>query len=67
MLQAGSPALVLASGSAARRALLEAAGLHFAVQPVAIDEAALRETVQAEGGSAEEAALLLAGIKAARG
>ncbi|HEX4261546.1 MAG TPA: Maf family protein [Acetobacteraceae bacterium] len=67
MLQAGAPALVLASGSAARRALLEAAGLRFAVQPVAIDEAALRETVQAEGGGAEEAALLLAGMKAARG
>ncbi len=66
MLQAAAPALVLASGSAARRALLEAAGLRFAVQPVAIDEAALRETVQAEGGSAEEAALALAGMKARR-
>jgi septum formation protein len=58
--------LVLASGSAARRVLLEGAGLVFEVRPVAVDEAALRDSARAEGGTVEEAALLLADAKAAR-
>jgi septum formation protein len=65
-LQAERPGLILASGSATRRAMLEAAGLRFITQAVAIDEPAVREAAQAEGVSAEEAALLLASAKAAR-
>jgi len=63
-LQAG-PRLVLASGSASRRALLEAAGLVFAVRPAAIDEAAVKQVAQAEGRSAAQAAMRLAELKAA--
>ena len=37
--------LILASGSAARRAMLEAAGLTFDVIPADIDEAAIREAM----------------------
>lgn len=65
-MQAAEPELILASGSAARRGLLEAAGLRFSVRKVALDEAALRHSAQAEGASAGEAALLLASAKAAR-
>jgi len=65
-LQAATPELVLASGSATRRAMLEAAGLRFRVRPVAVDEAALREAARADGAGADEAALLLANAKAAR-
>jgi septum formation protein len=64
MLQAERPALVLASGSAARRALLEAAGLRFAVRPVALDEDAVRRAAQADGATADDAALRLAELKA---
>lgn len=47
--------LILASGSAARRALLEAAGLNFDVIPANIDEAKIRDaivgsTANVEGG-----------------
>ena len=66
MLQAETPRLMLASGSEARRALLAAAGLRFQARAVPVDEAAVREAVQAQGGGAEEAALLLAGLKARR-
>lgn len=65
-MQAAEPALILASGSAARRAVMEAAGLRFTTRKVAVDEAALRQSAQAEGASAGEAALLLAAAKAAR-
>ena len=37
-----APKIILASGSAARRKLLSAAGVAFAVQPAEVDEAALR-------------------------
>lgn len=65
-LQAPSPPLVLASASAARRAVLEGAGLVFAARPAAVDEAAIKESARAEGLSAAETALLLADAKAAR-
>ena len=65
-LQADTPRLILASGSAARRDLLAGAGLRFEVRAVAVDEAALREAARAEGVGAREAALLLAEAKAAR-
>ena len=66
MLQADQPRLVLASGSAARAALLRAAGLTFAVQPAAVDEAAVKASCRAEGLDAGDAALTLAELKAAR-
>ena len=65
-LQAAGPEIVLASGSATRRAMLDAAGLRFRVQPIAVDEAALREAARQDGAGADEAALLLANAKAAR-
>ena len=58
--------LVLASASAARRALLAAAGLPFEAVAAAVDEAGVKAQCRAEGGSADECALLLADIKARR-
>ena len=58
----GAAPLVLASGSAARRALLLAAGLRFTVRPPGIDEAALKQAMR--GATAEAAALALAAAKA---
>ena len=40
---AASPRLILASASAARRALLAAAGLRFDAIPAPVDEAALKQ------------------------
>lgn len=45
------PKLVLASGSATRRALLAAAGLEFAVDPADVDEAAIRDEILAQDGA----------------
>ena len=58
--------LILASGSAARRALLEAAGLTFDVIPADIDEAAIREAILEKSAGAEGAdiASVLAAEKA---
>lgn len=64
--QADHPRLVLASGSAARRALLDAAGLIYEARPAAVDEDAVKRSAQAEGASPADAALLLAELKAAR-
>ncbi len=60
------PSLVLASGSATRRAMLEAAGIVFRVYPAQIDEAALRDAlfVANECVSHESVALALAEEKA---
>jgi septum formation protein len=66
MLQAETPPLVLASGSATRRKLLADAGLFFATSTAAVDEAAIKESAQAEGISAIDAALMLADAKAER-
>jgi septum formation protein len=66
MLQVPAPAVVLASSSASRRALLEAAGLRFEARPAAVDEAAIKEAAQAEGLTPAEAAILLAEAKAER-
>lgn len=43
-----SDPLILASGSAARRAMLSQAGLQFAVQPADIDEEALKHALAAQ-------------------
>ncbi len=59
-------ALVLASASKARRMLLEAAGLTVVVDPAAIDEAAVKESLGAEGAGPAEIAETLAELKAGR-
>jgi septum formation protein len=61
-----STRLVLASGSAARKALLEAAGLTFDVVPAQIDEAAIRTAILEEtmGAEASDIASVLAAEKA---
>ena len=66
MQQAPEPALVLASASATRRALLEAAGLRFEAMAAAVDEAAIKEGAQAEEIPPAEAAIMLAEAKAMR-
>lgn len=66
MLQRDAPRLILASQSPFRRALLEGVGLRFAVHPAHVDETAIKQAVHAEHESAEDAALLLAEMKATR-
>ena len=66
MMQAATPRLVLASASATRHALLDAAGLRFEAIASAVDEAAIKESAQAEGMPPHDAALLLADAKAMR-
>lgn len=61
-----APAVVLASASAARAGLLRAAGVRFEQRPAAIDEAEIKEALRAEGASAQDAATLLAELKARR-
>jgi septum formation protein len=60
----GSPPLVLASGSVARRAMLIAAGLDPVLAPAAIDEEKLKRRTKAGGLDAGGAALRLAEAKA---
>ena len=62
--QAPAPTLILASASVSRRALLAAAGLRFTIIPADIDEAAVKRSVRAGGGTAAQAALELAERKA---
>jgi septum formation protein len=64
VIQADDPALVLASGSAARRALLTAAGLRFTVQAAAVDESAVKHVMQADGATPDSVAMALAAAKA---
>lgn len=56
--------LVLASKSAPRRALLEAAGIPLAIDPADIDERAAESASPEEAVTPEGAALLLARVKA---
>ena len=65
-MQADVPPLILASASVARRAVLAAAGLRFAVRPAAIDEAAVKHAARSQGIDAIAAALRLADAKADR-
>ena len=58
------PALVLASASAARSAMLTAAGVGFRVDPPRIDEAAVKEACRADGLAPTETAMRLAEEKA---
>jgi septum formation protein len=66
VIQAAAPALILASASKARRAVLEGAGLRFETRVAGVDEAAIKEAAQAEGISPDEAALILADAPAGR-
>jgi septum formation protein len=56
--------LILASGSAHRRALLENAGIAFAVEVATLDERALEAPLQDSGVLPEDVALVLAEAKA---
>jgi septum formation protein len=58
--------LILASASATRQRLLQAAGVPFTVEATEIDEAAVKQGLQAEGAGAEDAAVLLAELKGQR-
>ena len=62
-IQADYPEIVLASGSAARAAILGSAGIRFRQQPSTIDEEEERKLF-ASGTSPREVALHLARIKA---
>ncbi len=66
MMAPGAPPVVLASGSPTRRALLRASGVVFTVRPVAVDEAAIKAAMRADGADAAETAMALADAKAAR-
>ena len=66
MIQAAAPALILASASKARRAVLEGAGLSFQIRVGGVDEAAIKEAALAEGIPPEDAAMMLADAKAER-
>ncbi|MBF0394002.1 MAG: Maf family protein [Alphaproteobacteria bacterium] len=55
---------VLASGSVTRRDMLQRAGVPVLVDPARIDEAALRDSLLAEGADAARAAEALAEVKA---
>ncbi|MCX8508427.1 MAG: Maf family protein, partial [Rhodobacteraceae bacterium] len=58
--------ILLASASTIRAELLRRAGLTFEVIPGRIDEEAVRESQQAEGGSPRDLADLLAELKACK-
>ena len=55
--------LVLASQSASRRAMLDAAGVGYAAIPAHVDEAAVKQALVAEGQSARAIADALAELK----
>lgn len=56
--------LILASGSAARKAMLEAAGLAFEIDKPRVDEEAAKATLRAEGLKPRDQAAALAELKA---
>jgi septum formation protein len=56
--------LILASASPARAALLRGAGLTVETEPAHVDEAAVKESLQAEGADAGRVAETLAELKA---
>ncbi|MEZ5862335.1 MAG: Maf family protein [Geminicoccaceae bacterium] len=63
-LQAAAPPLVLASASAARAAMLRAAGLDFTTVPAPVDEVEMRAALAAEAVASPDAATALAELKA---
>lgn len=64
MANDGVPAVVLASGSAPRARMLANAGVVFTVDPASVDEAAIKNSVRADGADIAEAAEILAATKA---
>ncbi len=60
------PDLVLASGSAIRQAMLAQVGLNVLVDPARIDEAAIRQSLEAEDAAPRDIADALAEFKARR-
>ena len=63
-LQAAAPRLLLASGSASRRAVLQGAGLRFDVRVPEVDEGLLKHEAREAGRDAATTTLLLAAAKA---
>jgi septum formation protein len=61
-----SDPLILASSSAARARMLRAAGVPVEVEPAALDEAAVKQAMLAEGAPARDVADTLAELKARR-
>ncbi|MBN9563650.1 MAG: Maf family protein [Alphaproteobacteria bacterium] len=66
MPHAAPPRLILASASTARLALLHGAGLAVEAHPAHVDEAEIKAAAQADGVGPDDAALLIAELKAAR-
>jgi septum formation protein len=64
MLQYPEPRLILASASISRRALMEACGLRFDVEPARVDETMVKRSALSEGRGAVDTALVLADLKA---
>lgn len=60
------PALILASRSPSRSALLAAAGLTFATEPANVDETEVKRSLHAEGADPAQVAETLAELKAMR-
>ncbi|MEM7441994.1 MAG: Maf family protein [Pseudomonadota bacterium] len=56
--------IVLASGSSSRRSMLDAAGLEFLVDTPAVDEASVKQAMQADGAGPMDVAEALAEMKA---
>lgn len=65
-MQAPEPRLILASQSRFRAAVLADAGVVAEPMPAHVDEAEVKAAARAEGRTAADAALLLAGLKAER-
>lgn len=61
-----SQPLILASQSASRRAMLDAAGVTYAVQPAGVDETPLKDALIGQGAKPRDIADALAEMKAAR-
>jgi len=59
-----TPPLILASQSASRRAMLDAAGVSYTAEPAHVDEAALKTALLAEGSAPRAIADALAELKA---
>lgn len=66
MMHPSAPRLVLASGSASRRAVLAGAGVAFEVAVAPVDEAEIKASCRAEAIPIADTAIILAEAKAAR-
>ncbi len=61
---AAGAAIILASGSATRRAMLEAAGVPAEIDPASVDEGEVKAALRADGADAAAVAEALAEVKA---